>query len=184
VLGCTPAAHRCCGCQGCMQHAACSMCCCCCCPGTRDTPRGCRARMQHPLLLLLLLMSRGPPGHNLSRRQRQGGKGGGRLYQEALISRVPPYLSRRQGRCRGGGPLRVPRVPPWPHPQAALQYGWPYIAHDSNGRPLRYRGRHAPRSRGVKAGVPCSSGAGRRGFDRANPDAQNAPSFRRWRFEA
>ncbi len=34
-----------------------------------------------------------------------------------------------------------------------------------------------------KARIPCSSGAGGVGSIPANPDAQNVPSFRRWRFE-
>ncbi len=34
-----------------------------------------------------------------------------------------------------------------------------------------------------KAHIPCSSGAGGVGSIPANPDAQNVPSFRRWRFE-
>jgi hypothetical protein len=33
------------------------------------------------------------------------------------------------------------------------------------------------------ARIPCSSGAGGVGSIPANPDAQNVPSFRRWRFE-
>jgi hypothetical protein len=34
-----------------------------------------------------------------------------------------------------------------------------------------------------KARIPCSSGAGGVGSIPANSDAQNVPSFRRWRFE-
>jgi hypothetical protein len=40
-----------------------------------------------------------------------------------------------------------------------------------------------PRSQKIKAGIPCSSGAGRRGSIPAISDAENVPSFRRWRFE-
>ena len=36
---------------------------------------------------------------------------------------------------------------------------------------------------GRKARIPCSSRAGGVGSIPANPDAQNVPSFRRWRFE-
>ena len=35
----------------------------------------------------------------------------------------------------------------------------------------------------VKADIPCSPGAGGVGSIPANSDAQNVPSFRRWRFE-
>ncbi len=41
----------------------------------------------------------------------------------------------------------------------------------------------ADRGRAVKADIPCSLGGGWRGFIPANSDAQNVPSFRRWRFE-
>jgi hypothetical protein len=35
----------------------------------------------------------------------------------------------------------------------------------------------------AKTGIPFSSGAGGVGSISANSDAQNVPSFRRWRFE-
>ncbi len=39
------------------------------------------------------------------------------------------------------------------------------------------------RGREVKAGMPCSSGVGQRGFDPANPNAQNVPSFSTYQFD-
>jgi hypothetical protein len=101
-------------------------------------------------------------------------------YAIAILVGIPVHIVISAGMTvggRGGGRLttcgQVTACGAPPHSAPTSASSPPFVTLTTLALQLRWR----------KARIPCSSGTGGVGSIPANPDAQNVPSFRRWRFE-